>query len=132
MAYLENRIGAFKFIAIYGEMDEAQQQVSIDSRPGVTGTEFTLEAVKGRPFSVVTIVDTDDLLMADVICRGYKDLAGDDTVSVVRNGEILIQRFKVLAVTPLRKYKIANAAGNKISNQAGAMLECQWDLIAAP
>ena len=132
MAYLTNRIGAFDFIAIIGEMDESLQQVSIDSRPGVTGTEFTLEAVKGRVFSVLTIVDCDNLLMADVTCRMYKALAGDDTVAVVRNGELLLDRFKVLAVTPLRKYKIASAAGNKISNQAGAMLECQWDLIAVP
>lgn len=132
MAYLINKISNFKFIAIAGAVDESAVAISIDSWAGVDGVDFTDEGRKGVPFSLFTLVDTDDLAEATERIRDYKELTASGSVEIVQDGEIILERFKVLAVTPLRKQKIAVAVGNKQSTLAGALLECRWDLIAQP
>lgn len=132
MAYKTNRIAGFEFIAIEGEPDETAQAVSIDSWAGVDGMEFTDEGRKGIPFAIFTIVDCNDLLTADITCRAYKDLIGQGSVTITKDGELLVDRFKVLTVTKLRRAAIQTAVGNKKSAQAGAILECRWELVAVP
>jgi hypothetical protein len=132
MAYLTQRIAGFEFIAILGAPDESAQMLSIDSWGGVNGVDFTDEGKKGTPFSILTVVDANDKLDADLKVRAYKDLIAQGSVSVTQDGEILTDRFKVLAVVPSPIRKISTSVGNKKSAQAGALLECRWDLIALP
>lgn len=132
MAYKTNRIANFQFIAIRGEPDEPMQGISIDSWAGVNGLEFTDEGTKANPFSLVTIVDVDDILVGNVTVRAYKQLCADGSVVIVKDGDTLVNRFKVLGVTKINLQAITTAVGNKKSNQAGAILECRWDLVAVP
>jgi hypothetical protein len=134
MAYLRNSIGDFNVISLQGEIDDKGEAISIDSRPGVDGMEFTLLGLKAQPFSMISLVDCDDLTAANIEMIGYKELIELNTVNVFKNGVPIMGGFliKVLNVTCLRRDKIVTAVGNKISNQAGALLECRWDLIAVP
>lgn len=130
MAYKVNRISTFNFIAINGEPDESQASISIDSWPGVDGFEFTDEGNKANAFSLVTVTDCNDLLHADLVVRLYKELVAQGSVSIIKDGEALFDRFKVLSVTKLNRQAISTAVGNKQSAYAGALLECRWELIA--
>lgn len=132
MPYKINRIENFPFISIDGEPDESGAAISIDSWGGVNGMDFTDEGQKAIPFSVFTLVDCNDLLMADVTYRAYKQLQGQGSVAIVRNGELLTDRFKVLLVVPVQRAIITTAVGNKLSAQSGAILRCRWDLVACP
>ena len=134
MAYLTNSIGPFRFISLDGELDHTGESIAIDSRPGVYGMEFTLLGEKGQPFSMMSIVDVDDLTQASIQMISYKELIELNTVNVWKNGIPILGGFlvKVLNVTKTRAFKIVTPVGNKISNQAGAILECRWDLIAVP
>lgn len=131
MPYLINSISQFSFIELEGEYDWEQQQIAIDSRPGVTGMEFTLLGVKGQPFAMISLVDVDSLDAGKSLIEDYKDLVAADPVSVWKNG-VLYVSAKVLNVTPLQLHKITTAVGNKKSVSAGAILRCRWDLIAIP
>jgi hypothetical protein len=132
VAYLTQRIAGFEFIAIIGAPDESAQMVSIDSWGGVNGVDFTDEGKKGSPFSILTVTDVDDKLDGDIKVRAYKDLIAQGSVTITQDGELLVDRFKVLAVIPMSIRKISTAVGNKQSAQAGSLLECRWDLIALP
>lgn len=136
MAYLLNKIGDFTFISLEGKVDPpVAQAIVIDSRPGVDGMEFTFTGRKSFPFSLVSLVDCDDLVQADLFILAYKASISDNVVDVTQDGVPLIFgnfRCKVLNVTPLRRDRITTAVGNKQSNQAGALLQCRWDLIAVP
>jgi hypothetical protein len=131
MPYLTNSIGAFSFISLEGEYDWEEQQIAIDSRPGVEGMEFTLLGVKGQPFAMISLVDVNSLADGKSLIEDYKDLVAGNPVSVWKNGEVYVSA-KVLKVTPLRLAKIQTAVGNKRSSIAGAILECRWDLVAIP
>lgn len=132
MAYPINRIAGFNFIAIIGGLDQSAPMVSVDSWPGVDGVDFTDEGKKGSVFSVFTITDANDRQTADILVRAYKDLIGQGSVSIVQDDSLSIDRFKVLAVRPLPIQAIQFAVGNKQSVSAGALLQCQWDLMAIP
>lgn len=131
MPYLQNSISQFSFVSLEGEYDWEEQQIVADSRPGVTGMEFTLLGVKGQPFVMVSLVDVDSLGAGKSLIEDYKALVAADPVTVFKNGEIYVSA-KVLKVTPLRLAKIQTAVGNKKSVSAGAILECRWDLVAIP
>lgn len=132
MAYLTNRIGPFEFTAIRGEPDEAMQAISIDSWAGADGLEFTDEGSKAMPFSLFTLVDVDDITDGNIKTRAYKSQCAQGSVAIVKDGDVLVNRFKVLGVTKINCQKVEVAVGNKKSGQAGAILECRWDLIAVP
>lgn len=135
MAYLSNKIGDYDFISLDGKVDPPAQTLAIDSRPGVTGMEFTFLGRKAKPFTLISVRDVDDLPQADLFVLAYKSLIAEDTVDVIQNGvPLLFGQFlvKVLDVTPMPIQTIATAVGNKRSAQAGVLLICQWDLIAVP
>lgn len=133
MAYLRNSIGEFKFISLEGEVDAPAQSVMVDSRAGVDGLEFTFLGKKSQPFSLVSLVDADSITDANLLVLDYKQLIAEDVVDITKNGvSLMTYRAKVLGVTPLDIRACAVAVGNKISNQARALLQCRWDLIAVP
>jgi len=134
MPYLRNSIGPFNFISLEGAVDMPGQQIVIDSRPGVTGMEFTLQGRKGQPFVLMSTVDKDSIFWADAEVDLYKDLIAVGLVDVFKNGVPLVGAclVKVLNVTKVDVQKISTAVGNKLSNQSGALLTCRWDLIAVP
>jgi len=131
MPYLTNSIGGNPFISLEGEYDWEQPSIQIDSRPGVTGMDFTLTATKGQPFQLISIVDVNSLEEGKTKIEEYKALISSDPVSVTKNGVVYVSA-KILNVTPLSLQKIAVAVGNKKSVFAQALLTCRWDLIAIP
>lgn len=131
MPYLQNSIGQFNFISLEGEYDPTQQSLAIDSRPGVTGMDFTLTATKGQPFALISLVDVSSLAEGKQKIAEYKSLIQLGTVGVWKDSEVYVSA-KVLSVTPLMLKKISTAVGNKKSALAQALLQCRWDLIAVP
>lgn len=134
MAYLINKIGDWDFITLEGKVDPPiAQGILIDSRAGVDGMEFTFIGKKSQPFSLISMRDYDDLLQAELFLNAYKADLASNVVDVIQDGvPLLLYRCKVLNVTPIRRDKIATAVGNKLSAQAGAIMQCRWDLIAVP
>jgi hypothetical protein len=131
MPYLTNSIANFNFISLEGEYDPEQPSLMIDSRPGVTGMDFTLTATKGQPFTLISLADVNSLASGKQAVRDYKTLIGLGTVAIWKNSE-LYMFAKVLNVTPFRLDRISTAVGNKQSALAQAILQCRWDLVAAP
>jgi hypothetical protein len=98
MPYLTNSIGAFTFISLEGEYDWEEQQITIDSRPGVEGMEFTLLGVKGQPFVLISLVDVNSLSDGKSLIEDYKNLVAGNPVTVWKNGVVYVSA-KVLKVT---------------------------------
>lgn len=135
MAYPINTIGGLNFIALEGRVDPPAQAVSIDSRSGVDGMEFTFHGKKANPFTLISIRDADDGAQAAALLATYKMMIDNNTWSLVQDDvpiPVDVYQIKVLAVTELSVKKITRAIGNKLSAQATVLQTCRWDLIAVP
>jgi hypothetical protein len=131
MSYPLNKIGIHSFISLEGEYDWEQPSIQIDSRPGVTGMDFTLTATKGQPFTLISLVDCNSLEEGRQKIEEYKLLISGNPSTVWKDSEMYVSA-KVLSVTPIMLKKISTAVGNKKSALAQAILQCRWDLVAIP
>lgn len=135
MALTTNKIGIHQFICLQGQQQPPAQVKVIDERQGVNGSEFVLTGKKGRPFSLISMVDCDsyeDALNTHIV---YQRLIEEDAQEIVQadvSGDSLGYRVVVLNVELLEARRIAGAAGNLFSDQAGGFLVCRWDLCAVP
>jgi hypothetical protein len=137
VAVLDNSIGPFSFITLQGQRIPPMVKVAIDDRPGVTGSEFTLLAYKGTPFTLVSQVDTDTYDDAWPTFLHYLDATAMDPLELVQEGNSSIvegnYRVKVLTVLPLRIVKIRGAVGRKLAASPNeGFVEARWDLMAVP
>lgn len=137
MALKDNSIGTFQFIALIGEPIAPTQRVMLDDRPGVTGTEVTLLARKGRPFQLISQVDAVDYDDANDLYLSYRETIEQDALELTKGGISTLAsdnyNVKVIDVVPLRILPIRGAVGNKIASTGNqGFCECQWTLIAVP
>jgi len=134
MPLLDNKIGEKNFIALLGNVIPPTEMVEIDQRPAVDGTEVTRTGSKGKPFQMLSRVDTRNYADCHYLVDEYKTLIGDEPVDLVQGGVSMASRgFKVvvLNVEMFRALAISAAVGANLQlSQPRGLLECRWDLIA--
>src|SRR5678815_1120412 len=57
MALPVNSIGTNSFMSLLGQLEPPRNQMEIDQRPGVSGTEILHLRDRGVPFRLISIVD---------------------------------------------------------------------------
>lgn len=136
MALLINKIGNHEFIALLGTAVPPMQTVVAQSRPGVTGTEFTLTAPKGRPFALVSQVDVASYLEAWNKYTQYRQMIDADLFELIIGGVSSIAagpyKVKVLDITPGRMMTIRGASGLTFDATSQGFCECRWELFSVP
>lgn len=133
MALPTNKIGDFYFLALNGVIVPPAEVLSLDERPGVDGTEFTKEGVKGRPFQLLSYVDADDYAAARALAVNYLTMIQTDPVEIVQGGVSTLDgayRVKVLNVQAEAR-AIGGGVGSVNPNARG-LVQALWDLISVP
>jgi hypothetical protein len=133
MALLDNKIGTEEFVSIIGTWIPPAEQVEVDQRPGVDGTQVTKVGKKGRPFTVLTRVDTNDYPAAHDALQRYQGLIDGEPITMIQGGvssDTLGFKVQILDVQPRRIQAIKNpsGAGAKSSDGTG-WIEAVWQLI---
>lgn len=132
MAATDNSIGEFDFIALRGNANAPSQQIVVDQRIGVSGTELTQTGERGTPFTVLSQVDVLDLNAGRATYREYLALINGNVVVVVKDGESSMDgnwQAVVLEVRLRRLVAVSGSVGG-LGEEVGAFLECEWTLIA--
>lgn len=110
-------------------MEPPKQELQIDQRLGVDGTEATDTGRRGQKFSLQSQVDCDDYNDAVTTFDSYRDLITSDPVIVIQGGVSSNDRgFKcqVLGVKLVHAATIIGIGGSG----GNGWLECSWELIA--
>lgn len=110
------------------------QEIVMDERAGVDGTELTRIGTRGKPFQLVSQVDCRDIDDCYATYDTYKDLIDGDPVELIWydvNSTTYDYKVQVLAVVPSKIQTIKSAIGGKNPPSEG-FLECVWSLIQIP
>lgn len=76
------KIGNFEFISLSKPPYRPAQQVVVEARAGTDGLSFWRTGKRGKPFTVFSSVNPQNLSTADTLFRGYRDLIGANPVVV--------------------------------------------------
>lgn len=125
----ENSIGEFLFLEIRGEVIPTREQLEMDQRNGINGTEFTLTGTKGEPFQLLTRVDAPSYPDALQFAQDYGSLIELGAQDLILHDVLFTQQVKVLKVTPVRIHAIRSGIGGIFYPSLG-WIEAVWDLIA--
>lgn len=105
-----NSINGFLFLEMQGPPYLRQQQLEIIERPGVDGSGVRRLGKRGKPFQLQTTNYLADFSEAHNAMLAYKDLVGDDPVSLTRR-TVSEGTFLVLEVVERNCYAIFNSLG---------------------
>jgi len=128
-------IGTFEFVALKGNWIPPAEQIQVDERPGVDGTEAVKRGRKGRPFPIVSQVDAANINAAYSLFQQYQGLIDGDAVEMTLNSVdsgTLDFKVLVLDVQPLQIRAMRGAVGYVKNPPSLAWLECAWTLLAVP
>jgi len=125
------KIGNFEFLDLQGNPDSLKEQIEVTIRPGVDGIAVWKTGVRGKPFTLRSVVDALDVFHARQLFKAYADLVGADPVQLIwadmaaADDNVLIV---VLDVRPISIRQIAGGVGGLNPPSCG-WCECDWDLI---
>jgi hypothetical protein len=121
---MASSIGSFDFRALHGQPEEIKEQVEVLARAGVPGVAIVKTGQRGRQFTVRSVTGVADTIEGRNFYYDYTLLIGQDPQPIVWGGMTLGYRVAVIDVrqTALRTV-LCDTHG------AGAILECEWDLI---
>jgi hypothetical protein len=131
---VENSIGSEQFLEIVGMPDLAKMRLDLVERPGVDGTGIWETGTRGKPFTLLTRVDAEDLRAAIETFARYCKFPEQDSVDLmVQDVSFLTYgfTFQVLDVRPREICELANSSGG-LNPPSLAWCECEWDLVAIP
>ena len=129
---LLNKIGNHQFLFLRGPWQPPVEHVRVESRPGIDGVELTRLAKHGQPFRWLSQVDAAHGHEAHDFLIAYRELVGQDPVTVVkdnRNSDTDGFKCAVLAVEQVRLVALGTAMGG-LNPPSRAWLECAGTLIA--
>lgn len=129
---LLNKIGNHQFLFLRGPWVPPVEDLRIERRPGVDGIEITKTGQRGRPFQWLSMVDASTPAEAVDLLFAYRELVGQDAVSVVKeNATSDSAGFKcaVLAVEERRIIALATSIGG-LNPPSRGWIEAVWTLIA--
>lgn len=129
-----DKIGDEELLAIIGLPTFPRQVLEIVERPGVDGTGFWETGFRGRPCTIRTQVDCEDLSDAVDAYNRYLTMIDGEPVGITYGGVDLAAfgaKFQVLDVRAVAIHALACASGG-LSDGSGAWCECEWDLLPVP
>ena len=127
-----NSIGEYVFIGLHGNPDPPKEAVEIMERPGVDGIGVWRLGRWGKPFFMRSQVDVASMAAAAVLLGRYRDMIGQDPVSMIQdNVDSAACGFLVVVedVRQERCHAIENSTGG-INPPSLAWLEAGWRLRA--
>jgi len=129
-----NSIGSEQFVEIVGAPDLAKMRLELVERPGVDGTGIWETGIRGKPFTLTTRVDAEDLRAAIEAFGRYCAMPESGPVDVVLQDVSYLTygiNFQVLDVRPREICELASSSGGLNPPSLG-WVECEWDLVAVP
>lgn len=133
MAVTDNSIGDFDFLTLRGNVNAPAEQLVLDQRIGVDGTEATRTGVRATPSVLTSTRDVLDGAAGRRLYREYLDLINDNPVEVVKDGEPSLDglwKAQVLEVRLVILQAITAAVGGIEEDPPAAILVCEWTIIA--
>jgi len=133
-----NSIGPHQFLALHGDPEPLQQQVEVISRPGVEGVALWKRGRRGIQFGLRSVRDCEDLADAMKTLQRYRQQIDEDPVPLTWNALDMTRQKYLVAVLRVRALgsrgrggvrKILAGVGG-FHAAPGALLECEWELIA--
>lgn len=126
------QIGEFEFLSLTFPELFKERPIVMD-RPGVEGSAVWLTGRRGKPFTVRSTTDCQDLTDATLLLREYRDSIGGDPIDAGWNGlSITNDEEKLIVVdvrpVPGRIFRMAGATPG-LRPPSLAWLECDWDLL---
>lgn len=133
MALALYKIDAFKMITLHGHPPRVQQELEVVVRPGVNGVGLWKTGVRGRPFSIVSIVDVVNLQVGREFYNAYlATIALPNPIKITWGGLDLSAahktEFHTLGVEIL-ELRVCRTAAGGVSSSSGALLTCRWEMI---
>lgn len=129
---LLNKIGTHQFLFLRGPWVPPAMEVRVDRRPGIDSIEITRLGTRGRPFQWISAVDTGAPAEAVDLLFAYRELIGQNPVSVVKdNATSDSAGFKcaVLAVEERRIIALGASIGG-LNPPSRGWIEAVWTMIA--
>lgn len=130
----EYRIAHFRFLWIGGPMDTTHPRSEVITRPGSPGGEVWRTKDQPIPFTVQTLVDTNDEFDAYQLYQRYKRLSKrsklvEMEIRGVQSTSALTTQYYVQDVRVIAVDAILIQAGKAISASSRAHLRCEWTLV---
>jgi hypothetical protein len=131
----KNSIGSNDFLSLAGDPAALRASVELHMRGGVDGLTIARMGKRGAKFTLQSKVDQQDLQTARAtFFSNYLVLIGANPVKLLwRDLDMSGEGYNVavLDVRPVRiARQIISAGGFSGSNYLGAILICDWDLVA--
>jgi len=130
---LWNQIGAFKFLDLVGGIVLPQSMAELLERPGVDGLGLKFTGTRGRPFTLHSRVDAEDLADAHQAGRNYQQLVNNGFIySIAHQGIDYTNfgvEFAVLEVSNIRVSGRLLLMGGLFPPSL-AWIEADWSLVA--
>jgi hypothetical protein len=132
MAVTDNKIGDFDFISLNGNVNAPAEQLVIDQRIGIDGTEITQTGKRALPSILRSHRDVEDLAAGRRLYREYLDSIQDNPVEVIKDGESSLDgawKGQAIEVQLIYLGGMSGSVGGLEDNPA-AFLICEWTIIA--
>lgn len=130
----EFSIGEFEFISLSRAIPRPTKKIVREVRAGVAGTTFWDTASRGTPFTVLSIVNADDVSAALDLFEQYQALKDEfEPVQVTWDGNLLDPvRLMILDVDVIEHglYATLMGIGGVADTPSFGMLKCRWEVEA--
>ena len=130
---LWNQIGAFKFLDLVGGIRLPQEESELLVRPGVDGVGIKFQGLRGKPFTLHSKVDAEDLADAHTAGRNYQQLVNNGFLYSVAQQGIDYTNFGVeFAVLEVQNIRVSGRllVMGGLFPPSLAWIEADWTLIA--
>lgn len=131
MPILGQAIGPFTFDSLRGEFQLEREELELIARPGVDGTGVRRLGRRGRPFVIESWRYEFSYATAESVFQLYLQLIEGDPLTVIKNGQVLRDKYQVLDVEKGGIVPAGTVVGS-IVKPASCLLICGWTLLAMP
>lgn len=129
---LTQQIGNFNFLDLRGGVQLLRQETERLVRPGVAGQGLKLTGVRGKPFSLRSVVDAPNIGYAEDFYYGYLNLVGNGPQQLIQHSLDYLGAYGYAALVldveqALVKRSLLTIGG--LNPPSLGWLECVWHLV---
>jgi hypothetical protein len=134
----DNAIGSFEFLSLTGQVAPPSTRLELIQRPGIPGSGVRDLNYLSVPFKLRSIVDVASVWEGQILLVDYDAIKGT-VVTLIKDGVDFSDPLQAGMIGPwsvlvldvrLEALHATLAAVGGISLPSGAVLVCQWDLVA--
>lgn len=130
---LWNQIAQFKFLDLVGGIRLPQEEAELLERPGVDGVGLQFQGLRGKPFTLHSKVDAEDLADAHAAGRNYQQIVNNGFLYSIAHQGIDYTNFGVeFAVLEVANIRVSSRwllMGGLFPPSLG-WIEADWTLVA--